>query len=268
MVSLFSVALLLTIWFLRFREAEMPAFKHAVMLGTAGGLVLLVRLQDAPFLIIPYGTILIRCIGAWRSRNIARAYHWFGLGVLTVLLTIVVFSPQIIVWQMLYGTWAPTAYLGEHTPAFYWLQPQIAGVLFSTFHGLFTWHPIYLLALIGLLLLIPRDRSLVFGLLIVLALEVYIVAAWWAWWQGDSFGGRMFLNAMWVWVLGLSILLDRLRIRRVFAAAMVLGIVLMAWNGLSLMQYRLGFVPMSRPLTWQQMTVDRLKLPWMLLKRF
>jgi hypothetical protein len=73
---------------------------------------------------------------------------------------------------------------------------------------------------------------------------------------------------MWIWVFGLSILLDRLRVQRVFAAAVVLGVVLIAWNGLSLIQYRLGFVPMSQPLTWQQMTIERLKLPWMLLKRF
>ena len=237
------------------------------MLGAAGGLVLLVRLQDAPFLVMPYGTILIRCIEAWRSRNTARAYHWFGLGVLTALLTIVVFSPQIIAWQILYGTWAPSGYLSDHTPAFYWLQPHVVAVLFSTFHGLFTWHPIYLLALTGCCSLFPAIAPWHLDCLLCWHSR-YI-----SWQRGgrggkaNSFGGRMFLNAIWVWVLGLSILLDRLRAQRVFAAAVVLGVVLIAWNGLSLIQYRLGFVPMSQPLTWQQMTIERLKLPWMLLKR-
>ena len=44
-----------------------------------------------------------------------------------------------------------------------------------------------------------RERWLALALLVVLALAMYIVAAWYQWWQGDSFGGRMLLNAMWVW---------------------------------------------------------------------
>jgi hypothetical protein len=104
-------------------------------------------------------------------------------------------------------------------------------------------------------------------LLGVLALNVYIVAAWWAWWQGDSFGGRMFLNATWIWVLGLAVLLDWLRVRKLFPVALAIGALLIGWNGLSLIQYRLGFVPMSQPLTWEQMTIERIKLPWLLWQR-
>jgi len=65
MVSLFSVALLLTIWFLRLRDVAALSLATAAMLGAAGGLVLLVRLQDAPFLLLPYGSWCARfCSGA------------------------------------------------------------------------------------------------------------------------------------------------------------------------------------------------------------
>ena len=84
--------------------------------------------------------------------------------------------------------------------------------------------------------------------------------------QGDSFGGRMFLNATWIWVMGLAALIEWLRARRLFYLALALGALLICWNGLSLIQYRLGFVPMSKPLTWEQMTIERIKLPWMLLQ--
>jgi hypothetical protein len=48
---------------------------------------------------------------------------------------------------------------------------------------------------------------------------------------------------------------------------LAVGLLLIVWNGLSLIQYRLGFVPMSAPLTWQQMTIDRLRIPWLLLRK-
>jgi hypothetical protein len=267
MVSLFSVALLLSIWFLRLRDAALPTPTTAVLLGIAGGLVLLVRLQDAPFLLLPYGTILLRAIQRWRHDNIRQSINWLGYGMLAGMITLICVLPQLLVWRILYGTWAVSPYLSDHTPAFYWLQPQIGGVLVSTFHGLFSWHPIFLCALIGLALLFRRDRGLACGLLGVLALNVYIVAAWWAWWQGDSFGGRMFLNATWIWVLGLAVLLDWLRARKLFPVALAIGVLLIGWNGLSLIQYRLGFVPMSQPLTWEQMTIERIKLPWLLWQR-
>ena len=164
MVSLFSVALLLTIWFLWFRNIERPALVQAVALGAAGGLVLLVRLQDAPFLLLPYGYLLLQSIQTWRAGNTRAAQHWFLCGLITSAFTLIVFAPQLAVWQQLYGTWAVSPYFEDHIPAFNWLHPQIFGVLFSTFHGLFTWHPIYLFALCGLTVVAKQDRRLAIAL--------------------------------------------------------------------------------------------------------
>ena len=175
----------------------------------------------------------------------------------------------MVVWQRLYGSWMTSPYAADHVPAFYWTAPQLGNVLFSTFHGLFLWHPIYLLALGGLAVVWRREPWLALALVGALAIQIYLVAAWWAWWQGDSFGGRMFINAMWIWTLGLSGLLEWLgRSRATRRLAFGAGLGLVVWNALSLIQYRLGFVPMSAPLTWEQMTLDRLRLPWTLLRKF
>jgi hypothetical protein len=267
MVALFSVSLALTVWFLRFRGAATPALADAALLGAAGGLVVLVRLQDALFLVLPYGYLIVRWAQAWRAGDRRAARRWLWSGLLTAAVTLIVFSPQIVVWQRLYGTWVASPYLSERTPAFYWLQPRLGGVLFSTFHGLFSWHPIFLFALAGLAVVARRDQRLALALAGLLLLDLYVVASWWAWWQGDSFGGRMFLSATWIWVLGLAGSLEWLRGRRMFYPALALGVLLIVWNGLSLVQYRLGFVPMSAPLTWEQMTVERLKLPWLLFNK-
>jgi hypothetical protein len=268
MVALFSVAALLTIWFLRFRGADEPNLLWAALLGVAGGLVLLVRLQDAPFLVLPYSYLLARLLNAWRAGDARQARRWLLAGLLVGACAVLVFALQLVIWRRLYGTWLTSPYTSDHDPPFYWLQPQVGGVLFSTFHGLFTWHPVYLLALAGLTMVGQRDLGLALGLLALLAIEVYIVAAWWAWWQGDSFGGRMFLSATWIWVLGLAGLVERLWSRaRLRGPMLVVALLLLLWNGLSLLQYRLGMVPMSAPLTWEQMTIERIKTPWVVLQR-
>lgn len=267
MVSLFSVAFLLTIWAEHIRQADPPKRIWAIVLGVASGLVALVRLQDSVMLALPYGTILLHVLLAWRNGQVSRAWHWLGFGCVAGAVAMVVFTPQLLAWQILYGSWVVSPYLQDHNPAFYWLTPQITGVLFSTFHGLFSWHPIYLFALLGLPILLDRDRGLAIGMAAALSLNIYLVAAWWAWWQGDSFGGRMFLSVTWIWVIGLAALLDWLRQRRRLRAALLLGICLIGWNSLALAQYRLGYVPMSQPLSWQQMTIERLRLPWTILAR-
>ncbi len=192
----------------------------------------------------------------------------FVIGLVTAVTTAVVFLPQIIVWQIMYGPGAESPYVTERKPAFYWLQPQVGNVLFSATRGLFAWHPIFLLSALGLPLVFRRDRDLALGLILLLVLNVYIVAAWWSWWQGASFGGRMFLNATWAWVLALAALIDWLSSRRASSTAVLVGTVLIAWNALALVQYRLGLIPWEEPLTWTQLTTERFELPRTLLKRF
>jgi hypothetical protein len=271
MVSLFSASLLLSCWFWWLHRAQRPpALWQAALLGAAGGLVLLVRLQDAFLLLLPYGTLALYMLQAWQAGEYVRVRQWLRAGVVAACCTVLIFVPQIIAWQQIYGTWLALPYLSDHDPAFTWLSPHIAGVLVSPFRGLFIWHPVYLLATIGLLVLARRDRSMALWLALLLALNIYIVASWWAWWQGDAFGGRMFLNAMWIWVLGLAGLLEWLRehIRpSLYRPLLAVALLLVVWNGLALAQYRLGLVPMDAPLTWEQITLDRLRLPWLLLQR-
>lgn len=268
MASFFSVALVLTLWFFWLRDGQSIFWWQAVLLGFAGGLVMLVRMQDAIFLLLPYGALLLRFGQALAAQHWSQARHWFIMGLLTAGATVLAFGPQLLAWQAIYGSWSTVPYTSDHDPPFYWFQPNISGVLLSPWRGLFIWHPVYLLALLGLGELLRRERGLALALLGLLALNIYIIAAWWAWWQGDSFGGRMFLNAMWIWVFGFAGLVEWLRMRsRLLVGAAGLALLLVLWNGLSLVQYRLGFIPMGQPLTWSQITIERLALPWLLVER-
>ncbi len=265
MVSLFSVSALLTVWDTHLRQPTPPALRGTLLLGLTAGVVPLVRLQDIVFVAVPVVWIIAQTLRTTIAGQYPQALGWAGHALLASTVALLVFSPQLVTWQYLYGTWKTSPYMAEQSPAFIWLAPQIGPVLFSSFHGLFSSHPIYLIALAGLFILARTERWVALVLLLALALNVYIVAAWWAWWQGDSFGGRMFLNATWVWLLGLSAVGQWLWARRQQRVALGVGLLLIIWNGLSLAQYRLGFVPMGAPLTWEQMTIERLMLPWRII---
>ena len=267
MVGLFSVALLYAYWHEQlWRRA--PSLRAGALLGLAGGLVLLVRLQDAPLLLAPYGYLLWGWLRGATPLTPAPRRAWLAAGVAAGAGTFVALLPQLVAWRLIYGAWVALPYLQDADPAFFWLQPHLAGVLISAARGLFVWHPIYALAAAGLALLARRDRALAALCALALAADIYLVAAWWAWTQGDSFGGRMFISAMWIWGVGLAALLEPVLARpRIAPAALAAGMALALWNGLALVQYRLVFVGRPALPGWGEITIERLLLPVRLLEQ-
>jgi hypothetical protein len=92
---------------------------------------------------------------------------------------------------------------------FFWTDPALLLSLFSTRNGLFTYSPVLLLGLIGVLF---RRRGagpiwLFLPLLLATAALWYVNASWYAWWFGDAFGNRGFIAATPVFALGLGLLL-------------------------------------------------------------
>ena len=82
-------------------------------------------------------------------------------------------------------------------------------VLFSSWHGLFTWTPGVLLASIGIFLV--RDRALRAAFVLCLAMQLFIVGAYPIWWGGFSFGMRYLVNLTPFYAIGLAALAVRLR---------------------------------------------------------
>ena len=82
-------------------------------------------------------------------------------------------------------------------------------------------------------------------------------------WADDAFGGRRFVSLIPLLTLPLAALLTRLK--RNGPAVIILALIF--WNGLSLAQYRLGFIPMNEALTLSEMTIGRLLVPVELAKR-
>ena len=114
------------------------------------------------------------------------------------------FTPQMIVWQTLYGQ--PLA-IPQGGGFMRWGQPALLSVLFSDWHGLFTWTPVVAVAVAGLYALRRRDTLLLSGAAIFLALSWYVNAAAADWWAGEAFGARRFVSCVPVFTLALAALI-------------------------------------------------------------
>ena len=80
------------------------------------------------------------------------------------------------------------------------------------------------------------------------------------WWQGASFGGRMFSSSSFVFALGLAALWSRFKGRawRVFGLAVTA--FFMAWNVLLLMQFKSGMIPAEQPVPFREIAANQVKV--------
>jgi len=96
--------------------------------------------------------------------------------------------------------------------SFMWTKPLFAQTLFSACHGLFTWSPILLGAIPGIVVLLYRRQQLplMIALLLSAAALWYVNSAWSDWWFGFAFGGRAFIELAPLFILGLAASCDLL----------------------------------------------------------
>lgn len=268
--SMFAVALFTYAWLAarasRSGSTSMASLgrRQALLLGALGGLVALVRWQDAVVLLLP----AIELLAAVRRREVSVATAAGRLGLLGLACG-VVFVPQLVAWHTIYGI---PLLVPQGSGFMQWSQPAILSVLFSLKRGLFSWTPALLPAVLGLPLLVRRDHLAGWSIVFVLAVSTYVNGAAHDWWAGEAFGARRFIGVGVFLALGLSALLawpPAAQRSRLIAWSSVAAI---AYNFLFLFQYQLFMRGMRDlvpyPETAQQIFVDRLVLPVRLLLRW
>ncbi len=223
--SLFAVALFLNVWY-GTREKRAPG--HFLLLGLLGGLVALVREQDALFLLIPALEGLLAYVTAFRHRDWQALPPLLGRHALLLGGALLAFLPQLAVYYTLNGRLAPNpAVSGKLT----WWSPHFFQVLGDPHYGLLVWSPVVLLALLGLYHVWRRDRLLSGALALTLVAQVYAVGIYSTWMGAGSFGPRRFINCTIILVLGLAALISWARGKRVPAWSLAgLGGLFVLWN--------------------------------------
>jgi hypothetical protein len=196
-----TVALFVIIWHRTRGHRSLPAH---LLLGFLAGMVAMVRWQHVLVLVLPLSDAVIRL---WHRRLQAapeareRPSHPAAPLLVFTAGFIAGAAPQLAYWRIALGEWVA---IPQGTGFLVWKRPEIIGTLFSSFHGLFGWHPLLLLAVVGLLILCWQRPGLGLPLVLLFALETYVNSIVWDWEAGVSFGGRRFVGLTVLFVLGLA----------------------------------------------------------------
>ncbi|MGB8644271.1 MAG: glycosyltransferase family 39 protein [Anaerolineae bacterium] len=268
-LSLFAVSLFIYWWH---RTRAQRTWRDWFVWGLCGGLMALVRWQDGLITLLA----LFELVAAWwrdgqqgapRSLRtmLASTRAWLPIGLLFAAGVLIAFSPQMIAWQILYGS-PLTAPQGQ--TFFYFNRPEIWNVLFGLKRGLFTWTPLVLLGVLGLIPLYRRYKLLCAAVIVIFALETYLNSIVYDWWGGEAFGARRFIGLLPFLALGLAALVDVVRAHASRWAVLALLAAFVVWNNLFILQYDLwlhGIGHISADPTLSEITIDKFTLPFKLL---
>jgi hypothetical protein len=263
-VSMFAVTLFIYYWH---QTRGDTSVRRWALLGAAAGLMSLVRWQNVLFVVFPAAEALGHLVprlshrGGGRIEDMAggppavAAYAAFAAG------WILVFSPQLYFWKVVRGGWLAMP-AGAHGAQ--WTSPALGDALFSPDRGLFSWTPLLLLAVLGLIPFARRHPQLGALLFAALVLQIYINAT--VEWFGHGFGARRFANCMLIFAIGLAALLRWMKQRPALAPVLVVG-ALVVLNGFFMLGMQSALLPPSGAIRFQEMvgaTTSRLGNPFSL----
>jgi hypothetical protein len=252
--SLFAVSLFLFVWLHTRDERQLWEWGA---LGVAAGIMVLVRELNWLFLLVPAVDEMFEAwdafrvarvesaldsrglVSSWWERFGDRTIGYLAMGIPLFLLAV----PQFIVYRILHGSFGPTPFVVDKFSAY---PLHAFEVLFSGFHGLFSWSPITLFGVLGMIPLARRNNRVALALLTVFVAQVAVIGSYDTWWGGASFGARRFINCMPIFAMGLAVLLDGLR-PATHRVATVLVALLILWNFGLAVQYSTGIIPRDQP---------------------
>ena len=265
-VSLFAVAAFYACWM---KTRGQWGAARAATLGALIGLIALVRTQEVLLAVVP---LLGDFAAAWRRRETeghTALSGWIRDMAVVAAVALAVYSPQFVVAHVLFGAWwqPPQLHAGwGNLPLFTWSSPHLLDALVSVHRGLFVWHPIYAVALVGVVPLWRKDRWLAAAVLGGVLSQAYVIGGRDAWGQGHAFGGRGFIGRVPLLALSLGALLEaawrrasgapRLVPRLTAAVAALLILV----NLLLLVEYRLVLATTDREVTWRDLGIGRIEV--------
>lgn len=233
-LSAFVCALAILTW-LRLREQ--PSLGRWIAFGTAAGLVVLIYWATILLLIAPCLGILALMFTA--RRDYRQIIAIIGHCLLAALIALLVFSPQLIVWNAIYST--PVA-KPPGTPSLVLSEPHIID-LFTARMGLVRWTPLAMIGLAGLLLVVWRNPLTGFALIIAAFIYISYNGLLDVWDGGGSFGTRRLTSlALW-YALGLAAvaeLLIKYRYRLTLITGLVAG---SGWVFMLIVRHAVGDLP-------------------------
>ena len=224
-----AFAFVLVAAFLERLDARTPGrLADDLVIGAISGLLILVRHTHALIPVCFLGAEMLR------SRRVP---------VVPAIVATLVVLPQL--W--LYYRATNHLFISPYDSlGFTFATPHVFGVLASTKKGLFLYAPLLLAAIPGALRLPERLRHWRAPATVLLLAETYLIASWWDWQFGASYGHRGFVDFYPLFAVGLASTFAWTAAstsRRVVAGALVIS--LCALSIFQMLQYWHGVLPMS-----------------------
>jgi len=154
------------------------------------------------------------------------------------LLFFLVLLPQFAYWKYTSGHWLYYSYGAE---TFFWFRPKIWLGLFSYHKGWLVWTPIMWFAVVGILFLRKKHKSLLLPVVISLVVYIYIIFCWWCWWYGGSFGMRAMIDVSAFLAIPLAAFFQYVLRTKIFSMPILaIWVFLLALNLFQTHQYTAG----------------------------
>ena len=261
-VSFFAVSLFLFVW----HPPGRRTYKEWALLGLSAALMTLVRWQNVLYLGVLTVEAISTIVAAGPGRRAPTLTQYIKGGLLAAFCCAVALTPQMLVWDALYGSFIAVPHGGRF---FDWIRPELLDYLFSTKNGLYTWHPITLVATLGFVPFWRRDKKVAAALLVALLLQWYLNSALVEWWGAKGFGARRFISAMPLLALGLSALTEWTTERFRRGSLIILAVVtaLVGWSLLFELQFSWGFIPQGEAISFHQLTIGKFEMVLQLIER-
>ena len=186
------------------------------------------------------------------QRNLKSVCREFLKNVAFAVVVFAAFLPTLVAKKIIYGSYFTFGY--EHLWSLN--SPAILKVCFSADHGLFSWTPITIPAVIGMWLLRRRNQILGLYCIIVFASFLYLIGCYTDWDGLSSFGNRFFVSLTVLFILGLAGFVDYFaRIwneQRAWLVAQAVTILLILWNFGLIFQWGTHLIPARGPISFRE----------------
>ena len=169
---------------------EKTSWQYTVILGCLIGLISLIRPSNVIILIF----FIFYSVTGWKSfgSRIKLLVEKWNLMLLMLIISIIIWMPQMIYWKFTTGNFLYYSYGDE---GFFFSNPQIIKGLFGYRKGWFLYTPVMLFAVLSIFLLKTKRPEFFAPVLIFSILNIYIILSWWCWWYGGTYGHRAFVES-------------------------------------------------------------------------
>jgi hypothetical protein len=245
-MTVFAASGFIYFWY---RNWLKKGLKDWFWLGIWAGLMILIRPQDIFIFIIPAAAETLALLRQKKKIDLPL----IAGPLLMLAVSFVCFSPQMLAWKILYGSYITIA----NGPGYmHWTSPAFLEMLFSLNHGLITWTPIIAFCLAGLFFYKKEksDQAMLFWAFgLIFLLEYYVNSAAGDFNGGWAFGARRFLSCSFLFAWGLGNLFNRAwENKRLLYFLLGLLSLLVIFNLLFYVQWAYGLIDRGAAISWQQ----------------